>query len=63
MNWSEFFHMGGYAIYVWTSWGITAFALAWMFIQTKLSNVKIKSEVIRQIARETIMSETNNNPN
>ena len=23
MNLSEFFHMGGYAVYVWTSYGIT----------------------------------------
>jgi heme exporter protein D len=22
MNWSEFFHMGGYAFYVWGSYGI-----------------------------------------
>ena len=23
MNWSEFFHMGGYAFFVWTSYAIT----------------------------------------
>ena len=23
MNWSKFFHMGGYAFYVWGSYGVT----------------------------------------
>jgi len=63
MNWSEFFYMGGYAFYVWTAWGITAFALCWLFLQAKLSNAKIKSEIIRQIAREAILSENNADSN
>jgi heme exporter protein D len=24
MNWNDFFHMGGYAFYVWGSFGVTA---------------------------------------
>jgi heme exporter protein D len=28
MNWSEFFAMGGYALYVWGSFGVTALLLA-----------------------------------
>ena len=28
MNWSEFFDMGGYALYVWTSYGLMALILA-----------------------------------
>ncbi len=24
MNWAEFFHMGGYAFFVWGSYGVTA---------------------------------------
>lgn len=27
MNWSEFFAMGGYGLYVWSSYGITALIL------------------------------------
>jgi heme exporter protein D len=27
MNWSEFFNMGGYALYVWTSYGLMAIVL------------------------------------
>jgi heme exporter protein D len=28
MNWPEFFDMGGYAVYVWGSYGISALVLA-----------------------------------
>ncbi len=28
MNWSEFFNMGGYALYVWGSYGMAALVLA-----------------------------------
>lgn len=28
MNWTEFFHMGGYALYVWGSYGLAALILA-----------------------------------
>jgi len=28
MSWTEFFGMGGYALYVWGSYGVTALALA-----------------------------------
>ena len=27
MNWPDFLHMGGYALYVWTSYGLMAFIL------------------------------------
>jgi len=32
MSASEFFDMGGYAFFVWSSYGITAVVLAWVFI-------------------------------
>jgi len=52
MNWVEFFNMGGYAFYVWTSWGLTLAALLWLFIQPKRAAVKIKQKLKRQIGRE-----------
>lgn len=52
MNWAEFFNMGGYAFYVWTSWGITTLVLLWQFIQPKRKNAKIKAEIRRQLSRE-----------
>ena len=32
-NWAEFFAMGGYAFYVWTSYGITAFVIVLMLVR------------------------------
>lgn len=63
MNWAEFFHMGGYAPYVWSSWGLTLVILLWQFIQPKLANARIKSEIRRQIKRETKLSKQSSNLN
>lgn len=52
MNWHDFFAMGGYAVYVWTSWGLTLVVLLWQFIHPKRANVKIKALLRRQIKRE-----------
>lgn len=52
MNWSDFFNMGGYAAYVWTSWGLTVAILLWQFIQPKRENAKIKAEIKRQMRRQ-----------
>ena len=60
MNWSEFFHMGGYAFYVWTSWGLTAAVLLWQYVQPKRRNAKIRQQLKRQQAREQqINTQTN----
>lgn len=52
MNWTEFFDMGGYAWYVWPSWGLTALVLLLIFIHAKLANAKIRKDIARQISRE-----------
>ena len=54
MNWSEFFHMGGYAFYVWTAWGLSLAVLIWQVLQPKVSNARIKREIKRQIKREQL---------
>lgn len=51
MNWhspAEFFAMGGYALYVWGSFGVTALAL---LIEPLLLS-KRRSEVLRSLKRE-----------
>ena len=50
--WHDFFNMGGYAAYVWSSWALTIVFLLWQFIQPKLMNAKIKKSIQRQIKRE-----------
>lgn len=52
MNWSEFFHMGGYAFHVWTSWGLTLAVILWIFISSKMSNAKIRRDIQRQLNRD-----------
>jgi heme exporter protein D len=52
MNWSEFFHMGGYAFEVWTSWGLTLMVLVSFVILPKQRNAKIRDNIKRQISRE-----------
>jgi len=61
MNWSQFFNMGGYAFYVWTSWGLTVLVLLWQFIQPKLKNAKIKAEIRREISRKEKLASQNKN--
>ncbi len=56
MNWAEFFHMGGYAFYVWSSWGLTTVLLFWLWLQPKLAKAKIIREINRQISREQKLS-------
>jgi len=52
VNWGDFFHMGGYAFHVWTSWGISLLALLIIVITAKRRNAKIKADLARQIRRE-----------
>lgn len=52
MNWSEFFHMGGYAFEVWTSWGLTLLVLVAFVVFPKRRSAKLKDDIKRQISRE-----------
>ena len=45
MNWQEFFAMGGYAFYVWTSYGITFVVLIYIWVAPVLQRKKF----IRQL--------------
>lgn len=58
MNWSEFFAMGGYAFYVWTSWGLTVVVLVWLYLQPKITHRKLKRDIRRQIMRKQRMQST-----
>ena len=52
MNWADFFHMGGYAFHVWTSWSLTALVLLFLYLLPKYNNAKIREQIKRQIERE-----------
>lgn len=54
MNWSEFFNMGGYAVFVWSSYGVTFAVLAWNVIVPLMRRKKIIAQVKRAIKREQL---------
>jgi len=45
MSASEFFNMGGYAFFVWSSYGISTVVLAWIFISPIFSKKNIIKEL------------------
>lgn len=45
MSVSEFFHMGGYAFYVWSSYGLATVLLVWAFFSPMLSKKNIIKEL------------------
>ena len=55
MSPSEFFHMGGYAVYVWSSYGLALVVLGWILISpifTKKSIIKELKIKYRQQERQ-----------
>ncbi len=44
---SEFFHMGGYGFYVWTSYGLALLVL----LANVLSPILLKKKLLSQLAR------------
>ena len=54
MNWSEFFHMGGYAFFVWTSYGLTLIVIVANIVSPIMQRKKVISRIKRAIKREKI---------
>ncbi len=54
MNWSEFFHMGGYAFYVWTSYALTLIVVVANIVSPILQRKKVIKRIKRAIKRENI---------
>ncbi len=54
MNWAEFFHMGGYAFFVWTSYGLTLIVVVANIVSPIMQRKKVISRIKRAIKREAI---------
>ncbi len=54
MNWAEFFHMGGYAFFVWTSYGLTLIVVVANIVAPIMQRKKVISRIKRAIKREAI---------
>ncbi len=55
-SWSDFFAMGGYALYVWLAVGITLFSLLVLSMQTLWQRKCIFADIKRRIEREKRIS-------
>ena len=53
-SWSEFFAMGGYAFYVWMSYGLTFLVIVLNIVMPILHRRKVISRVKRAIRREQL---------
>ena len=53
-SWSEFFAMGGYAFYVWMSYGLTFLVIVLNIVMPILHRKKVISRVKRAIRREQL---------
>jgi heme exporter protein D len=54
MNWSEFFNMGGYAFFVWTSYGLTFLVMLANIISPIIQRRKVIARIKRAIKREQL---------
>ena len=54
MNWSEFFHMGGYAYFVWTSYALALVTVVLNIISPIVQRKKIIARIKRTIKRENL---------
>ena len=54
MNWSEFFDMGGYAFFVWTSYGLTLIVIVANIISPIMQRKKVIARIKRAIKREQL---------
>jgi len=54
MNWTEFWHMGGYAFYVWSSWGLTTLVMLLLVVFAKLRRKKLINELTTKAQRAAV---------
>lgn len=53
-SWSEFFDMGGYAFFVWSSYGLTFLVIVLNIVMPIMHRKKVISRVKRAIKREQL---------
>ncbi len=53
MNWAEFFHMGGYALYVWPVYIVTAVILIANVVIPFRAERRILRDIARNLRRES----------
>ena len=51
MTMNEFFHMSGYAFYVWSSFGLTFVLLVWQILQPLMQQKSIRRSIAKNHLR------------
>ena len=57
-NWSDFFHMGGYAVYVWASYGLALLMVVANIASPIFERKRVIARIKRAIKRETLREKT-----
>lgn len=52
MNWTDFFNMGGYAVYVWTSYGLMLVVLVGNLVLSYRRQSEVLKSVSLQLTKE-----------
>ena len=52
-SWSEFWAMGGYGLYVWGSFGVTALCVALEMIWVKNAHAQALTQISNELVAET----------
>ena len=55
-SWSDFFHMGGYAVYVWTSYGLTLVMVVANIVMPMWQRRKVIARIKRAMKRDAARS-------
>lgn len=55
-SWSEFFHMGGYATFVWSSYGLALLMVLVNIISPMIERKRVIARVRRAIKRDVDMN-------
>ncbi|MBL4710943.1 MAG: heme exporter protein CcmD [Gammaproteobacteria bacterium] len=57
MNWSEFFNMGGYAFYVWSSYALALVIILANIVSPLMQRKKVIKRIKRTLKREQLERE------
>jgi len=56
-SWSEFFHMGGYASFVWSSYGLALVMVVFNIVSPMIERKRVITRVKRAIKRDASSSQ------
>lgn len=53
-TWSDFFYMGGYALYVWSAYGLTVLVLGAILLSAWRRHQRLRQELTRHERRQSL---------